>query len=117
MWLQMKLLSVLSQKRKTVKIRDYRPISLVTSLYKVVSKALASRLREVFGGTISLSQGAFVKNRQNLDAVLVANEVVEHAKKSNKLGLVFKIDFEHAYDHVEWKFVDDVLERKGFGGR
>lgn len=58
-----------------------------------------------------------MKNRQILNAVLVANEVVEPTKKSNKLGLVFKIDFEHAYDHVEWKFVDDVLKKKGFGGR
>lgn len=51
-----------------------------------------------------------MKNRQILDVVLVANEVVKDAKKSNKSGLVFKIDFEH----VEWRFVDDVSERKGF---
>lgn len=79
----------------------------------MVSKVLASRLREVLGETISLSQVAFVKNRQILNAVLVANVVVEDAKKSNKSGLVFKIDFKH----VEWRFVHDVLERKGFGGR
>ncbi|KAI5356417.1 hypothetical protein L3X38_009312 [Prunus dulcis] len=81
----------------------------------VISKVLASRLREVLGNTISQSQGAFVQKRQILDAVLVANEVVEEVRKQNRKGLVFKIDFEKAYDHVEWNFVDDVLARKGFG--
>lgn len=52
-----------------------------------------------------------------MSIVLVANEVVKHTKKSNKSGLVFKIDFEHAYDHVERKFVDDVLEDREVGSR
>ena len=106
---------LIPKKANSVKVTDYRPISLVTSLYKVISKVLASRLREVLGNTISQSQGAFVQKRQILDAVLVANEVVEEVRKQKRKGLVFKIDFEKAYDHVEWNFVDDVLERKGFG--
>jgi len=73
------------------KVTDYRPISLVKSLYKVISKVLASRLREVLSQTISQSQGAFVKQRQILDAVLVANEVVEEARKKKKKGLVLKL--------------------------
>lgn len=36
-----------------------------------------------------------------LDAVLVANEVVDEARKKNDGRLVFKIDFEKAYDHVK----------------
>lgn len=47
----------------------------------------------------------------------MANEVVEETKKLNKFGLVFKIDFEKAYDHVEWIFLDEVLARKGIGSR
>ena len=62
-------------------------------------------------------KGAFVKGRQILDAALVANEVVEEGRKHNKTGMIFKIDFEKAYDHVEWSFVDDVLVRKGFGAK
>ncbi|VVA31869.1 Hypothetical predicted protein, partial [Prunus dulcis] len=108
---------LIPKKANSVKVTDFRPISLVTSLYKVISKVLASRLREVLGNTISQSQGAFVQKRQILDAVLVANEVVEEVRKQNRKGLVFKIDFEKAYDHVEWNFVDDVLARKGFGFR
>lgn len=67
--------------------------------------------------TSSHTQGAFVRNRQILDAVLVANEVVDETRMKKKKGLVFKIDFEKAYDHVEWSFLDFVLEKKGFGLR
>lgn len=65
--------------------------------------------------TISCDQGAFVKNRQILDAVLVANEVVDEIRVKKKKGLVFKIDFKKAYDHVDWNFLDFVLDKKGFG--
>ena len=38
-------------------------------------------------------------------------------KKRKKEGVMFKIDFEKAYDHVEWDFIDHVLEKKGLGDR
>ncbi|KAI5349821.1 hypothetical protein L3X38_002710 [Prunus dulcis] len=109
---------VVGEKTKEVEFVSYsRRKSLVTSLYKMVSKVLASRLREVLGSTISSYQSAFVQGRQILDAVLIANEVVEESRRLNKSGMVFKIDLEKAYDHVEWRFVNEVLIRKGFGDR
>ena len=47
--------------------------------------------------------------RQILDVVLVANEIVKEYKKVGKPGVVFKIDFEKAYDYVEWGFLDFVI--------
>ena len=67
--------------------------------------------------TVAETQGAFVAGRQILDVVLVANETVEEYRKLGRSGLVFKLDFEKAYDHVEWGFLDFVLQRKGFGFR
>lgn len=64
-----------------------------------------------------MTQGAFVERRQILDAVLIANEVVDEKKRSREEGVVFKIDFEKAYDYVDWDFLDHVLERKGFSLR
>ena len=49
-----------------------------------------------------------------VDAVLIANEVVDEKRRSGEEGVVFKIDFEKAYDHVDWGFLDHVLQRKGF---
>ena len=49
-----------------------------------------------------------------MDAVLITNEIVDEKRRSGEEGVVFKIDFEKAYDHVSWDFLDHVLERKGF---
>ncbi|KAK2351444.1 hypothetical protein QL285_097260 [Trifolium repens] len=61
------------------RLNDFRPISLVGSLYKILAKLLANRLRLVIGSVISETQTAFVKDRQILDGILIANEVVDEA--------------------------------------
>lgn len=66
------------------------------SLYKVLAKLLANRLKDVIGSVISDAQSAFVKGRQILDGILMANKMVDEAKKLNKYLLLFKVDFEKA---------------------
>ncbi|RVW54428.1 Transposon TX1 uncharacterized 149 kDa protein [Vitis vinifera] len=105
---------LLPKKSTTKKISDFRPISLITSLYKIIAKVLSGRLRGVLHETIHTTQGAFVQGRQIMDAVLIANEIVDERRRSGEEGVVFKIDFEKAYDHVRWDFLDQVLEKKGF---
>ena len=94
--------------------KGFRPISLVTCLYKIIAKVLAKRLQTVFGETISKSQGAFVVGRQSLDVALVANEIIEDYRRCKNEGLVVKIDFEKAYDNVCWDFLDFVLHKEKF---
>ena len=101
-----------SEKSNSAKRKDFRPIILVTSLYKIISKVLSSRLKGVLADTISETQWAFVAGRKILDVVLVANETVEEYRKFGRSGVVFKINFEKAYDHVEWGFLDFVLQKK-----
>ncbi|GAU47276.1 hypothetical protein TSUD_94650 [Trifolium subterraneum] len=96
------------------RLNDFRPISLVGSLYKILAKVLANRLRMVVGRVISESQTAFVKDRQILDGILIANEVVDEARKTKKELLLFKVDFEKAYDSVDWGYLDAVMGRMSF---
>jgi hypothetical protein len=63
------------------RLNDFRPISLVGSLYKIVAKLLANRLKMVIGSVVSDSQTAFVQDRQILDGILIANEVVDEARR------------------------------------
>ena len=108
---------LLPKKSLTKKISDFRPISLITSLYKIITKVLSRSIRGVLHETIHSSQGSYVQGRQILDAVLIANEIVDEKRRSGEEGVVFKIDFEKAYDHVSWDFLDHVLEKKGFSLR
>jgi len=71
------------------RLNDYRPISLVGSLYKVLAKLLANRLKGVIGSVVSDSQSTIVKGRQILDGILAANEVVDEAKKIKQRPLAF----------------------------
>jgi len=96
------------------RLNDFRPISLVGSMYKILAKVLANRLRSVIGLVISDAQSAFIKGRQILDGILVANEIVDEARKSHKDLLLFKVDFEKAYDSVDWGYLEEVMYKMGF---
>jgi len=79
-------------------LNDYRPISLIHCMYKVVAKVLANRLRHVLTGLIDERQSAFIKDRHILHGILILYKLVEEANKSKKLAMVFKVDFEKLED-------------------
>ena len=103
------------KKINAVNIKDYHPISLVDSLYKLLSKVLANRLRCVLDELISNSQNSFVRGRQILDPVLIANECLDSKLKSGISGVIVKLDIEKAYDHVNWNALFYLMERMSFG--
>ncbi|MCH93790.1 LINE-1 reverse transcriptase like, partial [Trifolium medium] len=96
------------------RVAEFRPIALVSSIYKILAKVLANRLRSVIGKVVSHSQSAFISGRQILDGVLIANELVDEAKREKKELLMFKVDFEKAYDSVDWDYLDDVMKTMHF---
>ncbi|KAK3219223.1 hypothetical protein Dsin_013193 [Dipteronia sinensis] len=57
-------------------MKDFRPISLVGSMYKLLAKVLANRLKVVMNSVIEEYQMAFVKDRQILDSFVVAEEII-----------------------------------------
>nr|GFB54098.1 cysteine-rich receptor-like protein kinase [Tanacetum cinerariifolium] len=98
-------------------VKDYRPISLIGSLYKFIAKILANRLVGVLGELVNEVQSAFIVNRQILDGPFILDELIHwcHAKK--KETMIFKVDFEKAYDSVRWDYLDDVLNKFRFGSK
>jgi hypothetical protein len=63
---------------------------------------------------VASTQSAFLKGRYLVDGVMIVNEVVDMTKKSGKDCLILKVDFEKAYDSVDWQFLDYMLGRFGF---
>ncbi|GJU87854.1 RNA-directed DNA polymerase, eukaryota, partial [Tanacetum coccineum] len=98
-------------------VNDYRPISLIGSLYKVVTKILATRLSSIISGLISDVQTAFLPNRQILDGPFIINELLSWCKHKKQQAMVFKVDFAKAYDSIRWDFLEDVLRAFGFGSK
>jgi len=96
------------------RLNDFRPISLVGVMYKVLAKLLANRLRAVIGSVVSDSQSAFVRGKWILDGILVANEAVDEARQLHKEMLLFKVDFEKAYDSVDLSYLDMVMHKMNF---
>ncbi|XP_057426328.1 uncharacterized protein LOC130719736 [Lotus japonicus] len=96
---------------------DFRPISLIGSAYKLISKVLSARLQVVLPSLISENQFAFTKGRQISDCILIANEVVDLLNKKQGGGFLLKLDFAKAYDNIDWDFLLDLLKEMNFGDK
>ncbi|KAK2651094.1 hypothetical protein Ddye_018583 [Dipteronia dyeriana] len=94
---------------------DFRPISLVGSMYKVVAKVLANRIKKVMASIMGENQMAFIKNRQILDSFVIAEEIIHKWRKGGEGSLLVKLDFEKAYDSVDHFFLNEMLVKMGFG--
>nr|GFB24998.1 RNA-directed DNA polymerase, eukaryota, reverse transcriptase zinc-binding domain protein [Tanacetum cinerariifolium] len=81
-------------------VYDFRPISLIGCQYKIIAKILANRLSNVIGDCVSPIQSAFIKGRYILDGSLILNEILVEYRHQHKELLLFKVDFEQAFDSV-----------------
>jgi len=98
-------------------INDFRPISLVGCVYKVISKILANRIKRVLPSVIGNCQTAFLNGRGMLNSVLIANETVDFLIKEKSKGINGKVDYEKVYDFVDWNFSYYMMGRVGFNNK
>ncbi|GJY17363.1 putative RNA-directed DNA polymerase, eukaryota, reverse transcriptase zinc-binding domain protein [Tanacetum coccineum] len=96
-------------------VSDFRPISLIGCQHKIIGKILANRLSILIESCVSPAQSAFIKGRNILDGPLILSEVLAWYRKRKKGLVVFKVDFEKAFDSLRWDFLDLTLEKFGFG--
>ncbi|XP_075083624.1 uncharacterized protein LOC142167360 [Nicotiana tabacum] len=91
-------ITLIPKKKGAVELKDFRPISLISNVYKLVAKILAERMKRVIGKLGSGQQSAFIKNRQITDASLIANEVLDWRIKNMETVLLCKLDIEKDFD-------------------
>lgn len=97
-----------------------RPIALCNVLYKIVSKMLALRMKNVLAQIVNPIQSAFLPNCFILDNVIIAYEVLHHMKRYHhgEHGMAaLKLDMSKAYDRVEWVFLHQLMMKMGFDWR
>ncbi|XP_071691484.1 uncharacterized protein [Rutidosis leptorrhynchoides] len=78
------------------------------------NKLLSNRLRKVIPNLVGFEQSAFIRGRNILDGALIANETVSYLKNNHSKSLIFKVDFEKAFDCLSWDFLMEVMELMGF---
>lgn len=110
-------LALISKCDSPQSLGDYRPISLLGCLYKIIAKMLVTRLKGVLPTIIAPNQFAFLSKRFMLDGVAIINEVTDFAKKSKRPCLIFKVDFAKAYDSINWSFLEYMIGRFGMNQR
>nr|KYP35452.1 Transposon TX1 uncharacterized [Cajanus cajan] len=108
-------ITLIPKKQDPQRLEDYKPISLVGCMYKILAKVLANRVKQVLPSVIDeRRQSALLEGRNMLYSVLVVNEVIDEAKRMKKPIIFFKVDFEKAHDSVSWEYLLYMLERLGF---
>lgn len=109
------ILALIPKKMDSMEMKDYRPIACCNVLYKVVSKILANRLKQLLPRIVSENRSAFIKGRLLMENVLLASEMVkDYHKPSIFPRCVMKVDISKALDSVQWEFVLKGLEVLGF---
>ncbi|XP_039048777.1 uncharacterized protein LOC120189611 [Hibiscus syriacus] len=92
------------------KVKDFRPISCCSVIYKVVSKILVKRLSGLLLDIISLNQTVFIKGISIVENTILAQELVKgYNKKNISPRCSLKIDLQKAFDILHWGFISSVL--------
>jgi hypothetical protein len=95
-------------------IQKYRPICLLNVSFKIITRVLVNRLIQVIWRIVLLNQTAFIKGRYIMEGVNILHEILNDTNKKKKSSVLFKIDFEKAFDKVKWPFLHQSMEAKGF---
>lgn len=97
-------------------LNHFRPISVCNVLVKIISKAIANRLKPMMHKLTGASQASFIPVRSTADNITAAQEVLHslQRRKGTNGGFALKVDLEKAYDRVDWNFLREVLPFIGF---
>ncbi|WVZ61551.1 hypothetical protein U9M48_011408 [Paspalum notatum var. saurae] len=108
-------ITLLPKGKEAKQIQQYRPIYLLNVSFKVFTKVVANRTNLVAKKVNRPSQTAFMAGRNIMEGVVILHKTLLHKNKLN--GVVLKLDFEKAYDKVNWSFLHQALRMKGFSPR
>ena len=100
-----------------IDMNDFRPISLVSLPLKIITKLMANRAQKIITSVIHHNQYGFIKGRNIQDCLGFAFEYIHLCHQSRKSIIILKLDFEKAFDKIEYNAIIAMLKAKGFGPR
>ena len=96
-------------------INNWRPLSMLSSIYKLASAAIANRIKPILNYLIDRSQTGFISGRNIAESTRLVYDIIHTTDKLNIPGLLVSIDFQKAFDSISWKFIFKTLSYLGFG--
>jgi hypothetical protein len=109
------LISLLPKQDKDINyIKNWRPITILNTDYKILTKIMANRIKKVLPNLINPDQTGFVLNRQIGENIRIVYDVMNHCNTNNIEGIMAFLDFEKAFDSISWEFLHYVLMSFGF---
>ena len=110
------ILNLLPKKEKDLRyLANWRPVSLLNTDYKILTKALALRLQKVIPSLISYDQVGYIKNRYIGENVRIIFDLIKYCDLNEIEAFLIQVDFEKAFDSIEWPFLFKCLESFNFG--
>ena len=116
--LQKKAIITLIHKGKELprnNLKNWRPISLTNTDYKLLAKCLAVRLANVIDSVVSHDQVAYIRGRQVSTLLRLIDDVIEHTDIMQKPGLLLTVDYSQAFDRISKDFMMLAFKKFGFG--
>lgn len=102
------IITLIHKKKGVNRLQMFRPICLLNVCFKIFSKVLAIRFDPAIDKVVLRCQNPFIRGRNVTDGVMSLHEILHQAKNKKQQGVIFKIDFEKAYDKVNWEFLLNV---------
>ena len=108
------ILSLIFKSGDETKLSNWRPITLLNVDYKIIARTLAQRLQKVISKIISTDQNGYIKNRFIGFSIRQIQDIIDYAEDCNLQGVLLFLDYQKAFDSIEWNFMNLALEKFGF---
>ena len=96
-------------------LKNWRPLTLLNSIYKFYSSMVANRLKLTLPSVINEDQTGFISGRFIGENTRMIYDTIHYCEEENKKGLLIILDFSKAFDTIEWPFIEDVFKIFKFG--
>ena len=103
------------ENKPKIYLKNWRPLTLLDTVYKLASGVIANRIKSVLDDIISRDQTGFIKGRSLVENIRVIYDIMKFTDEQQIPGLLLLIDFEKAFDSLSWNFLFKALQHLNFG--